>query len=109
MYGLPENKFIFANFNNLYKLDPRTFNVWMNILKRVPDSILWILEFPKEAEDNLKKEATLRGIDPTRIIMSQRAEKHTHINRLFLADLSLDNPVTNGHTTTTDLLWSGTP
>ena len=26
-----------------------------------------------------------------------------------MADLSLDNPITNGHTTTTDLLWSGLP
>lgn len=46
MYGLPEDKFIFANFNQLYKLDPNTYTVWMNILKRVPDSVLWILEYP---------------------------------------------------------------
>lgn len=32
-----------------------------------------------------------------------------HINRCFLADLALDNAITNGHTTTCDLLWSGLP
>ena len=26
-----------------------------------------------------------------------------------MADLALDNPITNGHTTSCDLLWSGLP
>jgi protein O-GlcNAc transferase len=52
-YGLPEDKFIFANLNQLYKIDPLSFKVWMDILKQVPDSILWILEYPKDALENL--------------------------------------------------------
>jgi protein O-GlcNAc transferase len=52
-YGLPEDKFIFANFNQLYKLDPLTFKVWMDILKSVPDSVLWILEYPADAKEQL--------------------------------------------------------
>lgn len=57
MYGLPEDKFIFANFNQLYKLDPLTFKVWMDILKAVPNSVLWILEYPADAKSNLIREA----------------------------------------------------
>lgn len=38
-----------------------------------------------------------------------KAPKHEHVERCHLADLSLDNPITNGHTTTVDLLWSGLP
>jgi protein O-GlcNAc transferase len=57
MYGLPEDKFIFANFNQLYKLDPVTYTIWMNILKKVPNSVLWLLEYPLDAKDNLLKEA----------------------------------------------------
>lgn len=109
MYGLPEDKFIFANFNQLYKLDPLTFKVWMDILKAVPDSVLWILEYPADARDNLKREAYNNGVDPNRIIMTPKAKKQEHINRCYLADLVLDNPMTNGHTTTCDLLWSGCP
>ena len=41
--------------------------------------------------------------------MTPKAVKQEHINRCYLADLVLDNPMTNGHTTTCDLLWSGTP
>ena len=108
-YGLPEDKFIFANFNQFYKLDPMTFEVWMDILKAVPDSVLWILEYPIDAKQNLQNYAAANGVDPSRIIMTPKAGKQEHINRCFLADLALDNPVTNGHTTTCDLLWSGLP
>jgi protein O-GlcNAc transferase len=41
--------------------------------------------------------------------MTAKAVKKEHISRCYLADLVLDNPMTNGHTTTCDLLWSGTP
>lgn len=108
-FNLPEDKFIFANFNQLYKLDPTTYTVWMNILKRVPDSVLWVLEYPLDAKENLLKEAEARGVHPSRIIMTAKALKHDHIERCHLADLALDNPITNGHTTTCDLLWSGIP
>lgn len=29
----------------------------MNILRRVPNSILWLLEYPADAKENLKAEA----------------------------------------------------
>jgi protein O-GlcNAc transferase len=34
-YGVPEDKFVFCNFNQLYKIDPEIFDVWCSILKRV--------------------------------------------------------------------------
>jgi protein O-GlcNAc transferase len=108
-YNLPTDKFIFANFNQLYKLDPNTFTVWMNILKRVPNSVLWLLEYPADAMTNLFKEASMRGVSPARIVFTAKAPKNEHINRCYLADLALDNTITNGHTTSCDLLWSGCP
>lgn len=42
----------------------------MDILKDVPNSVLWILEYPADARPNLEKEAVLNGIDPERIIMT---------------------------------------
>lgn len=86
-----------------------TFKVWMDILKAVPNSVLWILEYPVDALQNLQKEAQANGVDPARIIMTPKVAKQEHINRCYLADLALDNPVTNGHTTSCDLLWSGLP
>ena len=106
---MPEDKFIFANFNQLYKLDPSTFSRWMNILNRVPDSVLWLLEYPADAKENLQKEAEKRGVDPQRLIFTPKVNKQLHINRCYVADLALDNAITNGHTTSCDLLWSGLP
>lgn len=81
----------------------------MRILIKVPNSVLWLLEYPADAKQNLYKEAELRGVDSSRIIFTTKVPKNEHINRCYLADLSLDNAFTNGHTTTCDLLWSGCP
>jgi protein O-GlcNAc transferase len=55
-YGLPEGVFVFCCFNQLYKVDPAIFNVWMRLLKRVPHSVLWLLRFPPSGEENILKE-----------------------------------------------------
>ena len=61
-FGLPRNGFVFCCFNNNYKINPRTFAVWMRILKRVDNSVLWLLENSQTAADNLRVEATTRGV-----------------------------------------------
>lgn len=108
-YGLDEDKFVFCNFNQLYKIGPEIFDVWMRILKRVPNSILWLLRWPGLAEANLLQEAKKRGIREDQIFFSNVVPKQEHINRGYLADLALDTPVCNAHTSACDILWSGTP
>ena len=65
--GLPEDKFIFCCFNQLYKIDPAIFDVWMRILARVPNSVLWLLRFPATGEKFIKAEAAKRGVAEHRI------------------------------------------
>ncbi|XWS57791.1 hypothetical protein CRYUN_Cryun09bG0203600 [Craigia yunnanensis] len=108
-YGLPEDKFIFACFNQLYKMDPEIFNTWCNILKRVPNSALWLLRFPAAGEMRLRAYAVAQGVQPEQIIFTDVAMKHEHIKRSALADLFLDTPLCNAHTTGTDVLWAGLP
>ncbi|KAL3724509.1 hypothetical protein ACJRO7_029651 [Eucalyptus globulus] len=108
-YGLPEDKFIFACFNQLYKMDPDIVNTWCNILKRVPNSALWLLRFPAAGETRLRNYATQRGVQPDQIIFTDVAMKNEHIKRSALADLFLDTPLCNAHTTGTDVLWAGLP
>ncbi|KAF8014159.1 hypothetical protein BT93_H0104 [Corymbia citriodora subsp. variegata] len=108
-YGLPEDKFIFACFNQLYKMDPDIVNTWCNILKRVPNSALWLLRFPAAGESRLRAYATQRGVQPDQIIFTDVAMKNEHIKRSALADLFLDTPLCNAHTTGTDVLWAGLP
>ncbi|GAB2295664.1 hypothetical protein Dimus_029818 [Dionaea muscipula] len=108
-YGLPDDKFIFACFNQLYKMDPDIFNTWCNILKRVPNSALWLLRFPAAGEMRLRAYAAAKGVQPDQIMFTDVAMKNEHIRRSALADLFLDTPLCNGHTTGTDILWAGLP
>ncbi|OBZ83746.1 putative UDP-N-acetylglucosamine--peptide N-acetylglucosaminyltransferase SEC [Choanephora cucurbitarum] len=108
---LPDDVVIFANFNQLYKLEPATFRVWLKILERVPNSILWLLRFPPAGEHHLKR-CALAWAGPhvaQRVVFTDVAPKHVHIHRGRVADLFLDTPECNAHTTAADILWSGTP
>jgi protein O-GlcNAc transferase len=108
-YGLSEDKFVFCCFSQVYKIDPDIFQVWMRILKRVPNSVLWLLRFPAAAEGNLLREARAQGIREARLVFSDIAPRMEHITRGFLADLFLDTPACNAHATACDILWAGTP
>ncbi len=106
MYGISEDKFVFCNFNQLYKIDPAIFDVWARMLKRVPNSVLWLLRFPPVGESYLLQEAYKRGIREDQIVFSDVAAKDEHIKRGYLADLFLDTPVCNAHTTACDILYA---
>lgn len=108
-YGLPEDAVVFCNFNQLYKIDPRIMESWVTILKLVPNSVLWLLSFPAAGEPNIQKYGLNLGLTPGRIIFSKIACKEEHVRRGQLADICLDTPLCNGHTTTMDILWTGTP
>ena len=108
-YGLPEDAIVYCNFNQLYKIDPSTLQMWANILKRVPNSVLWLLRFPAVGEPNIQQYAQNMGLPQNRIIFSPVAPKEEHVRRGQLADVCLDTPLCNGHTTGMDVLWSGTP
>lgn len=107
--GLPENRFVFACLNAVYKIDPDTFGEWMQILQQAPDSVLWLVGDSSAAVLNLKREAEWRGIDPRRLLFAPRTDPAAHRARLGAADLFLDTRHYNGHTTVAEALWSGLP
>ena len=74
-YGLPEDSIVYCNFNQLYKIDPSTLEMWVEILKAVPNSVMWLLRFPAVGEQNLIQAATNLGLAPGRIIFSPVAPK----------------------------------
>ncbi len=108
-FGLPEGSFTFCSFNQAYKIERIIFNVWMNILLQVPESVLWLSLESKTAEKNLRHEAELRGLKPERLIFSNRLPIDEHLKRLKLADLALDTQIYNGGATTSNALWAGVP
>jgi len=108
-YGLPGDAVVFCAFNQSYKIDRRSFDVWMRVLQAVPDSVLWLLAQGPAAEHNLRQQAARDGITPERLLFAPFAAPDQHLARLQLADAALDALVCNGHTTTSDMLWAGIP
>ncbi len=108
--NLPEAAFVFCCFNGSYKITPVIFDVWMRLLRAVPDSVLWLSKPNSTAETNLGKEAERRGVSRERLIFAPRvAEMSDHLARLRQADLFLDTLPYNAHTTACDALWAGVP
>ena len=108
-FGLPENKFIFGCFNNSYKITPQIFNCWMEILRNIENSVLWLLQDNKLGQSNLRKEAKLRGVDPKRILFAKRIPIEEHLKRIELIDLFLDTFPYNAHTTAKEAIRMNVP
>lgn len=106
---LPEDAFVFCCFNQTFKITPEVFDVWMRILKQVPNSVLWLLECNPWAKENLQRAATIAGIDAQRLIFAPRVPIADHLARHAHADLFLDTLTYNAHTTASDALWMGLP
>src|SRR5262249_6974562 len=67
-YGLPEHAVVFCCFNQTFKILPDMFTAWMNILKAVPESVLWLSQgHNEEVAANLRVEARARGVVPDRL------------------------------------------
>jgi predicted O-linked N-acetylglucosamine transferase (SPINDLY family) len=107
--GLPEQAFVFACFNNSYKITPPVFDVWMRLLQAVPGSVLWLLEHNAWATGNLRREARARGVQAERLVFAPHVPAAKHLARQRRADLALDTLPYNAHTTAIDALWAGLP
>ena len=108
--GLPTNGFVFCCFNNHYKITPYIFIGWMQILKAVEDSVLWLSEGNSSVVNNLIKEAKKNGVDENRLIFASRLDSmKDHLNRIKQADLFIDTLPYNAHATSSDALRMGLP
>jgi predicted O-linked N-acetylglucosamine transferase (SPINDLY family) len=107
--GLPENGIVFACFKATYKINPQAFACFMSILAQVESSVLWLLSGPEDADQQLRKQAALAGIDATRLIFMPNPPYADYISRYQHVDLFLDTPPSNARNTVSDALWSGCP
>lgn len=107
--GLPSNAFVFAAFNNCYKITPAFFTVWMRLLREVPGGVLWLICESKTIQDRLRAEASSCGVAAERLVFARRLPLAQHLARHAHAGLLLDTLPYNAHTTASDALWAGVP
>ena len=108
-FGLPSKGFVFCCFNNTYKITPLTLDSWAQILKNVENSVLLIFASNESAQIHLTKEITLRGVDPSRLILGEHLPRPEYLGRYQVADLFLDTHPYNAGTTSSDALRMGLP
>ena len=56
-HGIPESAIVFGCFCQTFKIQPEIFSAWMEVLKAVPESVLWLASGPKGAIENLQVSA----------------------------------------------------
>jgi predicted O-linked N-acetylglucosamine transferase (SPINDLY family) len=108
-HGLPDGVMVYCCFNAMQKFTRVTFERWMAILVRVPNSVLWLLGSTEPAHQRLRAAAAALGVAPERLIFAGRTMNPDHLARFPLADLFLDTTPYGAHTTSSDAMWMGVP
>lgn len=108
-FDLPANGFVYCSFNQPYKIDRMLFKAWMNILRRVDGSVLWLIERSPLATQKLRSAAEEMNVDPRRLVFTGFIPLEDNLARLRMADLVLDTWQYNGGATTANALWAGVP
>ncbi|MGC4025719.1 MAG: UDP-N-acetylglucosamine-peptide N-acetylglucosaminyltransferase [Mesorhizobium sp.] len=108
--GLPDEGLVFCSFNQVFKFNPQTFDIWARLIGSIQRSVLWLLA-PRidQIRANIVKEFNNRGVNGDRIIFAQAAPHSRHLARMRLVDLALDTFPYTSHTTGSDALWAGVP
>lgn len=107
--GLPEARFVFASLNATWKIEPVMFDLWVDLLRTLPDSVLWLHRGNDAAVANLRTAAERRGVDGQRLVFADRVAHEENLRRLTLADLALDTRVCNGGLAIASALFAGVP
>lgn len=109
-HGLPDEAFVYCSFNAVHKYNPPLFDLWCDILRQTPGSVLWLNRPSDIIAGRLCKEAEARGVAAERLIFASRVDGFAdHLARIQLADLALDPFPYNSHSTGMDMLWAGVP
>ncbi|MFC1589234.1 tetratricopeptide repeat protein [Pseudomonadota bacterium] len=109
-----QNGFItFGSFNNLSKINNQVIDTWCEILKKVPDSRLFVKNpslTDLETRERYLEKFKQSGIDRDRInLIGHTPTRYEHLLLYGEVDIALDTFPYNGTTTTCEALWMGLP
>ena len=108
-YGLPDEGFVLCALHMPRKIDRMAFDLWLALLKEIPDAVLWLLSQNPAQQEAVTDYAQARGIESARLVFAKFLDRPEHLARYRHADVFLDTLVFNGHTTVIDALSMGVP
>jgi protein O-GlcNAc transferase len=108
-FGLPDNALVCCSLNNSYKYSAAMLDLWLRVVQRVPEAVLWLLADDASTEGHLRQYTQRRGLRSDRLVLSRRVAYEENLARLSCADLFLDTLPFNAGATASDVLWTGVP
>ena len=102
----------FGSFNAISKITPQVNKIWAEILKRVPNAVLY---FKSKSFGNIAIQQQYRdqfsafGVDSARLKFSGASPLEEYLEHYNYVDIGLDPFPYNGSTTTRDSFWMGVP
>ncbi len=107
--GLPDGAFVFSCASHAYKITEAMFSAWTDIVRAVPNSVLWLVDDNPEAKAATQARWQEAGLAAERLIFAARVDPDRYRARLPLADLFLDTSPYNAGTIASDALRMGLP
>lgn len=107
--GLPMGVRVAGMFNAIDKVGREVWLTWMQILRRSPRTVLWVLDPGEVARRHLLAASEAAGVPRAQILWAPKQLQQVHLARMQCCDLMLDPWPYGGHTTTADALFSNVP
>ncbi len=108
--GLPVDAFVMCVFGPCAHITPKTFALWMQLLKDLPHAMLWLSHCSPNTKINLRREAMQAGIEPERLVFAfARTDLNNPDALLPVADLFLAAPESSDAQTLVSALRAGVP
>lgn len=108
-YGLPDEGFILCALHMPRKIDRLAFDLWLELLKEIPEAVLWLISQNPAQQRAVTDYASTKGVESARLVFASYMDRPAHLARYRHADVFLDTLVFNGHTTVIDALSMGVP
>ena len=108
----PRRHVIIVSLGNFQKMNPTTFDIWANVLRRVEVANLVFFKYKgwEQAKGRAEAELMARGVDVARrVLWADQDPWIQHTWRKTAFDFSMDTLGKNGHTTGLDGIWAGVP
>jgi predicted O-linked N-acetylglucosamine transferase (SPINDLY family) len=99
----------FACLNNYAKVTQETWELWLEVLRAIPNSVLTVFAPHGDHRRRARQRMAGAGLDPQRLqfVGMSSMESYLRLHQRF--DIALDPFPYGGGTTTCDALWMGVP